>query len=151
MTRIPPSALLLGLAGLIPFLWGASSSATLLVEFMPITLPPAFAGPAILISYGTIILSFMAGVIWGFAAKADGPWLPFGLGLSVIPALWIFFFSGQPQGTMILALIAGFIGLLAIDHACVRKGLAPSWWLPLRVLLTAVVVFCLVIGFLFLP
>lgn len=150
MTRIPSSALLLGLAGLLPFLWGASSSAGLLLEYMPgPTLPAAFTGTALLVTYGTIILCFMAGVIWGFAAKADGAWMPAGLAVSVLPALWIFGFSGQPEGVTLLALIAGFAGLLAVDYACIRAGLAPPWWMGLRILLTGVVVFCLAIGFLF--
>lgn len=155
MTRIPTSALLLGLAGLIPFLWGASSSATLLLAYMPITLPPAFTGPTLLSAYGTIILCFMAGVIWGFAAKAktqaQTAWMPLGLALSTVPALWIFAFSSQPDSTRLIALALGFIGLLGLDAICTRKGLAPDWWLPLRLLLTAVVVFCLVIGFLLAP
>lgn len=151
MIRIPTPALLLGLAGLLPFLWGAASSAGLLLEYMPLSLPGAFTGSAVLTGYGTIILSFMAGVIWGFAAKARSSWMPLGLALSTVPALWIFFFSGQPDGARMMALIAGFIGLLALDWACTRKGLAPEWWLPLRLLLTGVVVFCLIIGFLLAP
>ncbi len=150
MTRIPTSALILSLAGLIPFAWGASSSVSLLLEYMPVPpLPAAFIGPALLITYGTIILCFMAGVIWGFAAKAGGTWMPTGLALSVIPPLWILAFSAQPDSTKLLALAAGFIGLLAIDYASIRAGFAPPWWLALRLLLTGVVVFCLAIGFLF--
>lgn len=151
MTRIPTSALLLGLAGLIPFLWGAASSASLLLPYMPVALPPAFTGAPLLAAYGTIILSFMAGVIWGFAAKATGPAMPMGLILSVLPALWIFFFSGQSDSATLMALTFGFIALLAIDYVCARNGLAPYWWLPLRLLLTCVVVFCLAIGFLLIP
>ncbi|OAN78875.1 hypothetical protein A8B78_00465 [Jannaschia sp. EhC01] len=151
MTRIPTSALLLGLAGLIPFLWGASSSAGLLLDYMPLSLPPALTGGAVLTAYGTIILSFMAGVIWGFAAKAQTSWMPVGLALSTLPALWIFFFTGQPESTRIIALIAGFVGLLTIDVDCARRGLAPDWWVPLRLFLTGVVVFCLLIGFLLGP
>lgn len=151
MTRIPTSALLLGLAGLLPFLWGASSSANLLLDYMPISLPPAFSGTTVLTAYGTIILSFMAGVIWGFAAKDSGPWMPIALTLSTVPALWIFFFTGQPDSIRIIALLIGFVGLLVIDWSCARKGIAPGWWLSLRVLLTGVVVFCLLIGFLLAP
>lgn len=150
MTRIPSSALLLGLAGLIPFLWGASSSVSLLLEYMPVpTLPPAFTSTTLLVNYGTVVLCFMAGVIWGFAANVDGPLMPSGLALSVIPALWIFVFSAQPDAVKLLALIGGFCGLLIIDYACVHLELAPPWWISLRLLLTGVVVFCLTIGFLF--
>ncbi len=152
MTRIPTSALILGLAGLIPFLWGASSSVSLLLEYMPVpALDPVFVGSSLLITYGTIILSFMAGVIWGFAAKAGDPWMPIGLALSVTPALWIFFFTAHSDRIQILALIGGFVSLLLIDYTCARHGIAPGWWMPLRLLLTGVVVFCLAIGFLFLP
>jgi len=93
----------------------------------------------------------MAGVIWGFAAKADGPWMGVGLTLSVLPALWIFFFTVQPAAAQILALIGGFAGLLVIDYACMSRGLAPPWWMALRLLLTGVVLFCLIIGYLFTP
>ena len=115
MARIPTAPLILGLAGLIPFLWGASTSPQTLAGYFPQL--PFVSGTALLVAYGTIILSFMAGVIWGFAARADGPWMGAGLVLSVLPALWIFFFTGQPAATQILALIGGFAALLAIDYA----------------------------------
>ena len=123
-----------------------------LLDNLP-TLPllPALVGVALLSTYGTIILSFMAGVIWGFAAKADGSWMPIGLLLSVLPALWIFAFTTQPETTQLLALIAGFVGLLGIDFVCTRRAQAPDWWMTLRLILTSVVVFCLTIGFLFAP
>ncbi len=152
MTRIPLSALILGLAGLIPFLWGGASAVPLLLDYLPpMPFGPALVGVPLLAAYGMVILCFMSGVIWGFAAKSGGPWMPIGLCLSVLPALWIFFFTGQAHSSQILALIAGFIALLAIDYACVRRGMAPAWWLPLRLILTSVVVFCLAIGFLFAP
>lgn len=148
MSRIPASALFLGLAGLIPFLWGAASSVGIVTQY--ITALPAIAetysGVPILLHYGTIILCFMAGVIWGFAAKDGGAWMPFGLILSVLPALLMFFVFNMPPLTQILALIVGFVGLLAVDWLCLRKGLAPDWWMNLRLMLTSVVVFCLGIG-----
>lgn len=152
MKRIPPSALVLGLAGLLPFLWGGATAVPLLLDYAPaLPILPTLTGTALLAAYGTIILGFMAGVIWGFAARDGGPFMPAGLVLSVLPPLWIFFFSAQPDGTQLLALIAGFTGLLAIDHTCARRGLAPEWWMPLRLILTSVVVFCLAIGAAFAP
>jgi hypothetical protein len=41
------------------------------------------------------------------------------------------------------SLIAGFAGLLALDWLFARQGLAPAWWMPLRMLLTAIVIVCL--------
>ena len=42
-----------------------------------------------------------------------------------------------------LALIAGFIGLLALDWHFWKTGAAPAWWMRLRVLLTTIVVLAL--------
>ena len=67
-----------------------------------------------------------------------------GYGLSVIPALWAFFFAFGDYALLTLA--AGFLLILPIDIAATRAGLAPVWWTRLRVLLTSVVVPCLVIG-----
>jgi hypothetical protein len=152
MSRIPTSALLLGLAGLIPFLWGAASSAWIVTGYLPVPdIILLYSGVPVLLHYGTIILCFMAGVIWGFAAKDGGPWMPFGLTLSVLPALLMFFAFSLPPLTQMFALILGFTGLLAVDWTCARKGLAPEWWMSLRLILTSVVVFCLGIGAAFVP
>jgi hypothetical protein len=40
-------------------------------------------------------------------------------------------------------LMTGFVGLLGLDWMFWRQGLAPLWWMHLRVLLTVVVVVCL--------
>ncbi|MEC7670198.1 MAG: DUF3429 domain-containing protein, partial [Pseudomonadota bacterium] len=37
----------------------------------------------------------------------------------------------------------GFIALLGLDFTFWRWGLAPAWWMQLRVLLTTLVVACL--------
>jgi hypothetical protein len=144
MRDIPRSALFLGLAGLVPFLWG---SATILVpglaEWGTRTIGPRFAGPYVLLSYGTVILAFMSGVLWGFATKAEGQVATSGYALSVLPALWAFFFVGGGPVSAATYLIFGFLGLLGLDWMFWRQGLAPPWWMRLRVGLTAVVVFCL--------
>ena len=145
MTRIPTAPLLLGLAGLIPFLWGA---ATMYVPTLQDTglsvLGPRFVGPYVQLSYGTIILSFMSGVLWGFATKAEGAVAASGYALSVLPALWAFFFVGGGPVSAAIYLIAGFVGLLALDWMFARQGLAPDWWMRLRILLTSIVVLTLI-------
>ena len=141
MTRIPRAALILGLAGTLPFLWGA---VTVLVPSLGLwtaqTLGGRFAGPYVGLFYGAVILSFMSGVLWGFATKADGAQAATGYALSVIPALWAFFMTGGGPVTAAANLIAGFLGLLLLDWQFQRWGLAPGWWLKLRLLLTAIVV-----------
>ena len=141
MTQIPRSALILGLAGTIPFLWGA---ATLFSEPLAAAglrwLGPRFVGPYVGLSYGTIILSFMSGVLWGFATRTTGTVAATGYALSVIPALWAFFFVGGGPTSAAIYLIAGFVGLLALDATFAAQGLTPPWWMRLRVLLTGIVV-----------
>ncbi len=139
---IPKSALVLALAGLLPFLWGA------LTMFAPgITLPlfPRwFTGAELIVRYGVVILCFMSGVIWGFAARTEGPQATLTYALSVVPALYIFFNLGTtPQGTA-LSLLIGFAGLLAIDWHCWRNNMAPIWWMRLRIPVTAVVLVTLI-------
>lgn len=147
---IPRSALFLGLAGLLPFLWGAVN-----VLYPPslawggTMLSPMFKGTYVSLTYGTVILSFMSGVLWGFATKAKGPAAALGYGLSVIPALWAFFMvNGQP-GDAAVNLAAGFVGLLLLDFSFAGQGLTPPWWMRLRLILTAVVLACLAVPILY--
>lgn len=146
MTRIPRSALLLGLAGLIPFLWSA------LTQLVPAAgdwgaqvLGPRFVGPYVGLAYGTVILSFMSGVLWGFATRLSGREAALGYALSVIPALWAFLFVGGGPTSAAIYLAAGFAGLLALDWTFWTQGLAPDWWMRLRLLLTALVLACLAV------
>ena len=144
---IPRAPFLLGLAGLIPFLWGAL---TLLVpgltEWGTDVLGPRFVGPYVQLFYGSVILSFMSGVLWGFATKTDGARAATGYGLAVLPALWAFFMTGGGPVSAGTNLIFGFLGLLLLDFAFFRWGLTPDWWMRLRVLLTTAVVLCLSVG-----
>lgn len=92
MNRVPAVPLILGLAGLMPFVWGA------------------------------VILTFMSGALWAFAMTGGGP---------------------ETAGRN---LIRGFAGLLVLDYAFAHWGLAPPWWMRLRLILTAVAVLCLAAG-----
>lgn len=147
MTQIPRSALLLSLAGLLPFVWGAATT-----QFPQFGLTASgyvgsrFIGPYVQLYYGAVILSFMSGVLWGFATKAEGAQATGGYVLSVLPALWAFFMTGGGPVTASMNLIAGFIGLLLLDWQFSRQGLAPTWWMRLRILLTTIVVLCLLPG-----
>jgi hypothetical protein len=143
---IPRSALLLGLAGLIPFAWGALTVLSpQLAGWGASALGPRFVGPYVQLFYGSVILSFMSGVLWGFATKAKGALAGVGYALSVIPALWAFFMTGGGPVTAAGNLITGFLGLLLLDWQFWRWGLAPRWWMALRMLLTAGVVLCLAV------
>lgn len=145
--RIPTAPLLLGLAGLIPFLWGAATYLSAPVaSWGSNALGPRFVGPYVQLFYGSVILSFMSGVLWGFATKASGSRAATGYVLSVIPALWAFFMTGGGPVSAGTNLIFGFAGLLILDFAFWTWGLTPPWWMRLRILLTSIVVACLAIG-----
>lgn len=138
---IPKGPLILGLAGLIPFLWGAATVLSpALNQWALMTLGGPLTGPFVQLQYGTIILSFMSGVLWGFATRDDG-WV--GYALSVIPALWAFFMVGGGPTSAAVNLAVGFLGLLLLDYQFWSRGLAPTWWMQLRILLTAIVVLSL--------
>ena len=145
LAGVPRLALWLGLAGLLPFLWGALTQLWEPASALTLaTLGPRFIGPYVGLAYGTVILSFMSGVLWGFTARA-GREAAFGYVLSVIPALWAFFMVGGGPVSAAICLMAGFAGLLLLDAVFVRWGLAPGWWMPFRILLTAVVLLCLAV------
>lgn len=140
---IPRSALYLGLAGLIPFV--AATGVIALRPTVPMNgfdLPLLAFGHMVLLAYGRMILAFMSGVLWGFAAmgRRAGFWA---YAASITPALWVFFTSFLPDAHEDITLAIGFAALLALDWAFARAGLAPPWWMGLRALLTAVVLACL--------
>ncbi len=147
MTQIPRPALLLGLAGLIPFLWSAATQLSPgLAGWAGQFLSPMFMGAVVGLTYGTVILSFMSGVLWGFATKAEGTQAAIAYALSVIPALWVFVTVTDASANSTIYLAAGFVGLLLLDAMYSAWGLAPGWWLRLRVMLTVVVLGCLAIS-----
>ncbi|MFT6073255.1 MAG: hypothetical protein ACJAZ1_000161 [Yoonia sp.] len=141
MNQIPRSALILGLAGLMPFLWGALTvTVPSIALWGQSNLGGRFIGPYVQLFYGVIILSFMSGVLWGFATKAAGQLATASYILSVIPALWAFVMTGGGPTTAAVNLIVGFLGLLLLDWHFWRLRLAPPWWMHLRGLLTTIVI-----------
>lgn len=151
-STIPRPALWLGLAGLLPFLWGTLTLLPSLEAALAPAIGARLVGQDVLVAYGTVILCFMSGVLWGFAARgqADPGATPAGAvrayALSVLPALWAFFMvAGAPEQAL-SALLVGFVGLLALDMQYWLWGLAPRWWMRLRLLLTGGVLLCLLAG-----
>ncbi len=143
---IPRTALILGVAGLTPFVWGAATGLSpALAAWGGRFMGPLFIGSYISLTYGTVILSFMSGVLWGFATKASGPEAATGYILSVAPALWAFFMVNGNPGDAAVNLFAGFLGLLLLDWHFWKMGTAPDWWLRLRIGLTTVVLICLIV------
>jgi hypothetical protein len=144
MNKVPPAALWLGLAGVLPFVWGTATVwSPDLADLGLRWFGPRYIGPYVELFYGGLILCFMSGVLWGFAAQRTGPAATAGYALSVLPALWTFLFTGDGPERSGINLAIGFVAILGLDCHFWRAGLTPPWWLTLRVPLTIIVVVCL--------
>ncbi|MBT8129220.1 MAG: DUF3429 domain-containing protein [Gammaproteobacteria bacterium] len=128
----------LGYAGLIPFI--VFSTGTWM------TLPLMENAHTALMTYAAIILSFMGAVHWGLAMSQNSSHANCQLAGSVVPALlgWLALLIPMLYGYGLLVL--SFVVLYFADRLAGDKGLVPSWYLPMRVRLTTVVVVCLVIA-----
>lgn len=140
LSAVPRPALVLGFAGLIPFLAGSAG-----VWLLPY---PAFVlALNLMMAYAAVILSFLGAVHWGLALaqEAAGNWRR--LGLSVLPALagWIALII--PNALGLLLLIVGFTGMFFADRAAVTANRVPAWYGVLRKWLTLAVLLCLAAGF----
>ncbi|MCU0936368.1 MAG: DUF3429 domain-containing protein [Gammaproteobacteria bacterium] len=127
----PTAALILGLAGLIPFLVGALMAHTE-------THWHGIGGTDVVRTYGAAILAFMGGAQWGASlGTAEAPWARYGY--SVIPALlaWPALLLAPRDGLVVL--IGGFLFVYLLDEWMRYRGWLPAWYLRLRRLLTAVV------------
>lgn len=121
----PPLARALGLAGLAP---------QVAVIFVLFQNDPATRYTALTLGYcyAALILSFLGGVWWGLAARAEETpaWLWVA---AVIPSLVAL--AAFPWGftTSLIVLGTALIAALGVDWRLARTGLAPPWWMSLRV------------------
>jgi len=135
--QVPAPAIVLGAAGLIPFLFltglwltGADTTA-------------AFARQALL-AYSIAILSFMGAVHWGLAMTATPgkeTWRRYVV--SVLPALAATATAFIGGGLQFVWLAVGFFSLLLYDLYAVGRAEAPAWYPRLRWPLTLTVCVCL--------
>ena len=120
---------LLGRLGLLP-----QVAALLVVALAPIEW--RFAGVTAAQFYAGVILSFLGGIWWGLAARAEEPprWLWIA---AVVPSLWAFaalFLLQWGWNDAVLWLLAvGVLAALVGDRALWRRGLMPEWLWRLRV------------------
>ena len=148
--RLPTAALLLGIAGLIPFVggaWGALHTAddAQSARFL--------SG---LLAYGAVILAFLGGVHWGFVLQGPVPEavaVPaarerYRLVFGVLPSLvgWLALLLLLTLGLANVALavlIAGFVATTAAEAELRRRALMPAGYMWLRWGLSIVVVLLL--------
>jgi len=141
LSAVPRAALVLGFAGLIPFIAGA-------VAGFVVGYPNVILIVNLQMTYAALILSFMGAVHWGLAMAQDdaGNWRR--LGLSVLPALLGWLALMVPNGLGLLLLALGFAGVFFADLRSVKGGRAPAWYPALRKPLTAIVLACLAASYL---
>ena len=139
----PRLALLLGYAGLVPFV-----SAALAIWVVPEGWRPLVL--AALLDYAAVILAFMGAIHWGLAMRAQDAEEPaqLQLGFSVVPPLlgWLAISGGMPSSLALALCLIAFAGLYGADLRAVKLGLAPQWYPRLRRPLTIVVCLSLLLA-----
>ena len=140
--RLPTFALLLGIAGLVPF-------AVCALEALSTTDPArATRFVAALIFYGAVTLAFLGGVHWGLVLEA-GPTvrerarLLLGIASSLVGWLALLVWLIGLEAPSLAVLTVGFVALIAAESQLGRNGLMPRAYLLLRWGLSIVVILIL--------
>jgi hypothetical protein len=124
----PRPAILLGLAGLLPALLACVIALAGPVEW-------SARAATVCATYDATVLSFLGGAWWGMGARGGAGLPPIGpvLVAGVLPALaaWAALLIDRGAGLMLIGLL--FLGTLSGDAWLQRAGLAPDWWMRLRV------------------
>ncbi len=133
VTSVPPVALILGIAGLIPFLGFAflsisgSDGGLSTIGLAPRT---------VLSTYGAVVASFLGGIRWGAAASRGGGGIDYAI--AIVPSLlaWAALAIPAPWDLRMLGLLV--LGWGLVDQDLPRRGLVPIWLGWLRLALSAV-------------
>jgi hypothetical protein len=137
--RIPPAALVLGWAGVIPFAVGSA--------VMAIGLQPAETWAFVpLLSHAAVILSFLGGVRWGLGLRLPTKdRLTIVLAWSVVPSLvaWIAVCLYARPLLALALLIFAHAAQGWFDVRTAEIDGAPRWYAKLRLQLAAIVTLCL--------
>lgn len=129
-TAIPPIALWLGLAGLLPFIGAAIAVWLSDTEQQP---QAVFA----LLAYGAVILSFLGGVRWGAVLRNQAALeQAHPLVMSILPSLVAWLALLVPPTAGLTLLIIGLSGQFLYDRAAARSDELPAWYGRLRVILS---------------
>ena len=134
--RLPPLAILLSVAGLLPFFAAALNAARGDTSTVNTAMP--------LLTYAAVVLSFIGAVHWGFVLQTpDQPGERSRLALGVVPGLvgWGAVLLGLwRQSFMGLALmIVAFIGTAMVETRGRQFELVPASYMVMRWILTIIV------------
>ncbi len=141
---LPLLALLLGVAGLIPFL-GCG-----LLALRPAGDPVDSRAVAALIAYGAVILAFLGGVHWGFAlpdrsTRGERPRLLLGVVPSLAGWLALLIYIAEASNVALGVLAIGFVATTIVEARATRAGLMPRGYMAMRYGLSATVVLVLLL------
>ena len=142
---IPQIVILLGYGGASPF----EALAVLSILF-----EERFFIEALML-YAAVILSFLGGIYWGAAMNnlSQNEFtasLKTNLSISVTPALaaWgTLLIKNLTVATILLSV--GFLAQLIVDVVATKNGYFPYWYNALRIPLTAIVLLCLIVAYIF--
>ncbi|WP_375191572.1 DUF3429 domain-containing protein [Marinobacter sp.] len=141
MISVSRLAVLVGIAGLVPFLAGIFGL------FLVPQHSVALLGYFYLYSAG--ILAFMAGVYWPIAMQLDNCSYPMSPLMTMLLSQVFFVSAGigllLPVTGQIVLYTVAYLGLYLVDARWMRIYW-PQWYLRLRLLLTSVVLVCQVIA-----
>lgn len=141
MISVSRLAVLVGIAGLVPFLAGIFGL------FLVPQHSVALLGYFYLYSAG--ILAFMAGVYWPIAMQLDNCSYPLSPLMTMLLSQVFFVSAGigllLPVTGQIVLYTVAYLGLYLVDARWMRIYW-PQWYLRLRLLLTSVVLVCQVIA-----
>ncbi|GHG86112.1 DUF3429 domain-containing protein [Pseudodonghicola xiamenensis] len=138
---VPTTARLLGLLALAPFVWGiATHFSPDLTAWGAARLGPRFVAPYVQLFFGSAMLCFFCGALWGNAGRAGGALGVAALILAIVPVVWAYVVNGSGPVSDSMNLIFGFAGLTLLDLAFAYWRLVPSWWLRLRLPMAIVII-----------
>lgn len=145
MRSLPLLAIVLGLAGLLPFVGASLGAVSQDNEWRRLSMLGLQA-------YAAVILAFLGGVHWGIGLEAGGGQTVAAqrarFGLGVVPSLvgWgglLVTFIGLPLAGLAIE-AAGFIALTIVEARAAQRNLVPRGYMLLRWALSIGVIICLV-------
>ena len=92
------------------------------------------------LSYGLVILSFMAGTLWGQVVNASKQIKRIALASNAITLFAWFAFLLSGTSSVLLILTLGFIALYMLESFAISHMQRPDYYLALRLRVTALVV-----------
>lgn len=144
MIAVARLAILVGIAGLIPFIAAIVSLATMQQESQLIL--------RYFYVYSAGILAFMAGIYWPLAMQLDNRCYPLSPLMTMLLSQLFFVSAGVglllPAAGQVVLYTVAYLGLYIVDARWMRVYW-PEWYLRLRLGLTSVVVLCQIAAGLF--